>query len=272
MNSYSSRLISSRSGASFTMLVVLGTVLSGCATVSVTPQPIRPPEAAAAMNAIEAEPTYPTRIEVRDFDFVANDVTENRSPLNRGIDLFKRSSKDQRQDAIGRDVGVALSNETVKKLDHAGLHAARVPRDSDISFQGNFLLVTGRLVDVDEGNRFTRIALGLGAGESRLATEVRVYRVTNGERAEVLDFTTRANSGKMPGVAESLGVGVMFVGPITLLTGVEDALSSGQKIYVSQIDYLAGETGNEVAKYLSQYAASESWIPMSKAKSVHLSS
>ena len=73
--------------------------------------------------------------------------------------------------------------------------------------QGNFLLVTGRLVQVDEGNRFTRIAVGLGAGESRLATEVRVYRVTNGERAEVLRFTTRANSGKMPGALASLGVG-----------------------------------------------------------------
>ncbi|MGC2305441.1 DUF4410 domain-containing protein [Candidatus Binatus sp.] len=254
------------------VVVVLATMLSGCATVSVTPQPIRPPEAAAAMNAIEAEPTYPTRIEVRDFDFVVNDVTENRSPLNRGIDLFKRSSEDQRQDAIGRDVGMALSKEIVKKLDRAGLHAVRVPRDSDISFQGNFLLVTGRLVDVDEGNRFTRIAVGLGAGESRLATEVHVYRVTNGERAEVLEFTTRANSGKMPGVAASLGVGEMFVGPITVLTGVEDALSSGQKIYVSQIDYLAGETGNEVAKYLSQYAAAEGWIPMSKAKLVHLAS
>ena len=54
------------------------------------------------------------------------------------------------------------------------------------------------------------------------------------------------------------------------MTGVEDALSSGQKIYVSQIDYLADESGKEVAKYLSQYAASEHWIPQRKAESVHL--
>jgi hypothetical protein len=272
MNFYSSRSISIRYGVGLAAFVVVAALLSGCATVSVTPQPIRPPQPAAAMNAIEAEPIYPTRVEVRDFDFVVNDVTENRSPLNRGIDLFRRSSADQRQDAIGRDVGEVVSKETAKKLDKAGLHAVRVPREIDTSVQGNFLLVTGRLVEVDEGNRFTRVAVGLGAGESRLATEVRVYRVTNGERAEVLRFTTRANSGKMPGVAASLGVGEMFVGPITLITGVEDALSSGQKIYVSQIDYLADETGNEVAKYLSQYSAAEGWIPMSKAKSVHLAS
>ena len=83
----------------------------------------------------------------------------------------------------------------------------------------------------------------------------------NGERAEVLAFTTHANSGKMPGVAASLGFGEMLLGPITLITGVEDAVSSGQKIYVSQIDYLASETGDQITRYLSQYAAAEGWIP-----------
>jgi Domain of unknown function (DUF4410) len=224
------------------------------------------------MNAIDAEPTPPAQIEVRDFDFVVTDVTENRSPLNRGIDLFRRRSADERQDAIGREAGAALSHETVRELDKAGLRAVRVSRGSDLSMQGNFLLVTGRLIQVDEGNRFTRVAVGLGAGESRLATEVRVYRVTNGERAEVLSFTTHADSGKMPGALASLGFGEVFVGPITLLTGVGDALSSGQKIYVSQMEYLADESGKQAARYLSQYAASEGWIPRSKAKSVHLAS
>lgn len=251
------------------MILALSLLLAGCATASVTPRPIQPPQPAAAMNAIEAEPTYPTYVEIRDFDFVVNDVTENRSPLHRGINLVRRSSANQRADAIGRDVGTVLAEHTAKRLDKDGLHAVRISRDTDIGMGGNFLLVTGRLVKVDEGNRLTRVAIGLGAGESRLATEVRVYRVTNGERAEVLRFTTRANSGKMPGVAASLGAGELFIGPITLLTGAEEALSSGQKIYVSQIDYLANKTGDEVANYLSEYAASEGWITQRQAKSVH---
>jgi hypothetical protein len=246
--------------------------LAGCATVSVAPQPINPPEAAAATNAIEAEQTDPALIEVRDFDFVVGDVTENRSPLNRGIDLFRRSSADQRQDAIGREVGKALAEETAKRLNKEGLHAVRISRDTDIGMGGNFLLVTGRMVQVNEGNRFTRVALGLGFGESKLATEVRVYRVTNGERAEVLRFTTYADSGRMPGVAESFGFGEMFIGPITILNGIGDALSSGQKLYVSQIDYLADESGNEVANFLSQYAAAEGWIAYRRAGSVHYKS
>ena len=53
----------------------------------------------------------------------------------------------------------------------------------------NTLLVTGRLNQVDEGNRFTRIAVGLGAGESRLTTEVHVFRVMHSPPADSLPRT-----------------------------------------------------------------------------------
>jgi hypothetical protein len=251
---------------------VLATLLSGCATVSVTPESIRPSDPSVALHAIEAEPTPPAEVAVSDFAFSPSSVTENRSPLNRAIDLVRRSSADTRRKEIGRKIAVLISEQTAKRLNKGDLEATRVPGDIDISLSGNFLLVTGRLINVDEGNRFTRVAFGLGLGESRLATEVHVYRVVNGERAEVLTFTTHASSGKMPGVAESLGFGELLLGPITLITGIEDSLSSGQKIYSSQIEYLAGVTSDQVARYLSQYAASEGWIPPSKAKSVHLSS
>ena len=145
----------------------------------------------------------------------------------------------------------------------------RIPNDKDVALRGNSLLVTGRLIEVDEGNRFTRVALGFGLGESHLTTEVHVFHVVNDEKAEVLAFTTHANGGKMPGIATSMGFGELILGPITAITAVQDALSSGQKIYSSQIDYLASETGDQVARYLSQYAAQEHWIPRREAKSVN---
>ncbi len=270
MNSFS--LTSMKSGAGFSLLVVLATLLSGCAKVAVTPESIRPPDPAVAANAIEAEPTFPAQIEVRDFAFSSSSVTENRSPIHRATDLVRSSSADSRRIEIGRDAATELSNQTVKRLSKMGLRATRIAGDNDTSLSGHFLLVTGRLVEVDEGNRFTRVAVGLGAGESRLATEVHVFRVVNGEKAEVLAFTTHADSGKMPGLAASMVLGELVLGPITAITAIEDAASSGQKIYSSQIEYLAGETSDQVARYFSQYAASEGWIPPSRAKSVRLAS
>ena len=57
-----------------------------------------------------------------------------------------------------------------------------------------------------------------------------MFRVIHGERAEVLSFTTHADSGKMPGVLPSMGVGELMLGPIKLITAIKDAASSGQKI------------------------------------------
>jgi Domain of unknown function (DUF4410) len=248
----------------------LSLVLAGCATVSVTPEAIRPPDPSVAYNAIEAEPTFPAQIQIRDFEFASSSVTANRSVFHRAIDLFRSSSAYDRRIAIGRDAAVTISEETAKRLGKTGLGATRIASDDDVALRGNFLLVSGRLTEVDEGNRLTRVAFGLGLGESRLATKVHVFRVVNGEKAEVLAFSTHANSGKMPGMAASMGFGALVLGPITALTAIEDALSSGQKIYSSQIEYLASETGDQVARYLSQYSAEEHWIPRSKAKSVHL--
>jgi hypothetical protein len=250
----------------------LSIALAGCATVSVTPQPVRPPDPSVALNAIEAEPTAPAQIAVRDFGFSSSSVTENRSPLHRATDLVRSSTPESRRVAIGRDAAAELSEQTAKRLDKLGLQATRIASDNDMSLSGNFLLVTGRLIDVDEGNRFTRVALGLGAGESRLVTEVHVFRVVNGEKAEVLSFTTHADSGRMPGMAASMGFGELVLGPITAITAIEDAASSGQKIYSSQIEYLANETSDQVARYLSQYSADEGWIARRKAESVHLDS
>ena len=256
--------------AQISICVALFAMLAGCAKLSVTPRGVQQENPALVADALEAAPSAPAQVAVRDFTFYLSSVKENGSPLHRGVDLFRHSSADERRVEIARDAAATLSTQTAKRLAKTGLPAARIPGDSDTPVYNNTLLVTGRLIDVDEGNRFTRIALGFGAGESRLDTEVHVYRVVEGEKAEVLTFTTHADSGRMPGLLASMGVGEMVLGPITAITLVEDAASSGQKIYSSQIEYLAGKTADQVANYLSQYSADNGWIPRSKAKSVKL--
>ncbi len=259
-----------RPAARISIYLALAMVFVACAKVSLTPRPAEVANPVAVSDALDTAQTPPVQVAVRDFDFAPSSVHENGSPLHRGIDLFRRSSAEQRRVAIGRDVSANLSAHAAKDLARMGLPAVRIPHDSDMPLYDNTLLVTGRLSHVDEGNRFTRIAVGLGAGESSLVTEVHVYRVMRGERAEVLSFTTYADSGRMPGLLPAMGVGEFVVGPVTLITAVEDAASSGQKIYASQIEYLAGKSADQVADYLSQYSADEGWIPRSKAKSVKL--
>jgi hypothetical protein len=244
--------------------------LAGCAQLSIRPQPVQPPNPAVAAHAIEAEPIPPSEVLVRDFVVSPSSVRDNASPLHRLISLFRQGSPEEHRLQIGRSAGARLSEQTVERLNKLGLEASRSPSDSSVSIRNDVLLVTGRVINANEGNRLSRIALGCGAGESSLDAEVHVFRVAYGEQAEVLAFTSHADSGKMPGIVPSLGVGELFIGTITVLAKAKAAVSGGQKIYSSQIDHLASRTGDEVARYLSQYAAHEGWIPQEHAKSVKL--
>jgi hypothetical protein len=230
---------------------------------------VQPPNPAVAAHAIETEPTPPGEVLVRDFGVSPSSVRDNASPLHRLISLFRQGSLEEHRLEIGRAASAGLSQQTVKRLNKLGLEASRSPSDSSVSMS-DVLVVTGRVINANEGNRLSRIALGCGAGESSLDTEVHVFRVAYGEQAEVLAFTTHADSGKMPGIVPSLGVGELFIGTITVLAKAKAAVSGGQKIYSSQIDHLASGTGDEVARYLSQYAAHEGWIPQEHAQSVKL--
>ena len=250
--------------------VVMPAALATCARLSISPQATEHPDPVLASQAIETEPFVPDWIEVYDFDFSTSSVQENGSPLQWTLDLLSQDSAEVRLSEVAADAAANLSVQTVKRLDQMGFSAIRISRDDDVPMHGNNLVVTGRLIDVDEGNSLTRIAVGLGAGQSTLDTEVRVYRVSHGERAEVLSFTTHADSGRMPGLAESMPLGVFLIGPITVLSTLKDTVLTGQKIYSTQMEYLAGETGDQISDYLSQYAADQSWIPRSKAKSVDL--
>jgi hypothetical protein len=261
-------LLDSRMSKRVLMLIVLP-VLAACAQLSIRPQPVQPPNPAVAAHAIEAEPIPPSEILVRDFGVSPSSVRDNASPLHRLISLFRQGSPEEHRLKIGQAAVASLSERTVEQLNKLGLNASH-PTNGRLSMPDDVLLVTGRVIDANEGNRLSRIALGCGAGESSLDAEVHVFRVAYGEQVEVLAFTTHADSGKMPGIVPSLGVGQLVIGTITVLGKGKAAVSGGQKIYSSQIDHLAGRTGDEVARYLSQYAAYEGWIPQEHAQSVRL--
>jgi Domain of unknown function (DUF4410) len=252
------------------MSLVFPAVLAGCARLSIRPQAIQPSGPVIAGRAIAAEPLPPTEMIVRDIEVSPSSVRENGSPFHRLFSLFRQGSPDEHRLELGRRAAASLSKQIVKRLSKLGFNAVEIPTDTDIEKPDDALLITGRLINANEGDRLTRVALGCGAGESSLDTEVHVFQLARGERAEVLAFTTHADSGKMPGVLPSLGAGELFIGTITVLAKAKSIAFSGEKVYSSQIDHLATRTGDEVGRYLSQYAAREGWIPWERAKSVKL--
>jgi hypothetical protein len=87
----------------------------------------------------------------------------------------------------------------VTQLSAKGLYAENLPRGAQPP-PGNMLIIDGQFVDINEGNQLRRTLIGLGSGESNLNTNVQVYQSAR-TTEPILEFTTTANNGQMPGAA-----------------------------------------------------------------------
>jgi hypothetical protein len=67
-------------------------------------------------------------------------------------------------------------------------------------------LITGQFTRVNQGSRALRIALGLGAGGTKMETAVQVYDLTERRRERPLfSFSTSGGSNAEPGIITSVG-------------------------------------------------------------------
>ncbi len=237
-------------------LAALAIAITGCAGASVTPGPSTPASTVASSR--------PARIVLQNFAFQPSQITESSAPGARVMNALSSSSAEQRQDKIGEEAADALGAETAKQLGDLGFTVVRA--DNATQLANGDLLVTGKFVNVDEGNRLRRLVIGFGAGASKLDTQVNVYRINDGARQPVLDFTTHADSGHIPGAALTMGAGAAAQGGATAGMVAANAGVGGAKSYSSTVTFLSNKTAEQISNYMSQYFAQQGWISPDQAR------
>lgn len=196
--------------------------LVSCASVQVQPQ------------FLPSQPIFVPTKKVLVYDF---DILQNTSSY------VGRDSASQERIIKRNKASLILANALVKKLQGYGL-SAEIAYGS-LSTQDNVIIVTGKVMDINEGDRWQRMLIGFGAGASHMMVEVKVYKNDNGHRYLIAAFKVRAKGSYRPGILPMTGVvGGMFARiPEVLLVsssinvGAEltgdiarDAKSTGQKI------------------------------------------
>jgi len=195
----------------------------------------------------------PTRILVVDFAVNDREVKEYQG-IMRQQPTIKDASERERLLAV--EVKDAMAEEIVDGLKPLGFVVQRVGRDSKATETD--LLIDGQFITVDEGNPLRRLVIGLGNGSSAVESQVQVYQGPDARK--LLDFTTQSDSGKMPGAAPMLGAGAVVTGGVSAGMVVANAAVSGVKTYKSDIARMAAGSGDQVARYLSEFFAKQGWI------------
>jgi Domain of unknown function (DUF4410) len=195
----------------------------------------------------------PERILVYDFAVSAHEVKEYQ-----GIMRQQPTIKDaaERERLLAQEVKDALAEELVDQLRTLDFLVERVARGTRAT--GNELVIDGQFLTVDEGNPLHRLVIGFGSGGSVVQTQVQVYQAP--EASKLVEFTTQSDSSKLPGAAATMGAGAVAQGGVTAGMVAANAAVSGVKTYKSDVARMAATSGDQVARYLSEFFAKQSWI------------
>ncbi|MBM4260431.1 MAG: DUF4410 domain-containing protein [Deltaproteobacteria bacterium] len=210
-------------------------------------------------HTIETKLPAPARVLVYDFAVDANDVKEYQGILRQQPSIKEPL---ERQRAIAKVVSNALTAELVGGLRRLGMRVERSARDVEPAETD--LLIDGRFLQVDEGSPFKRLVFGLGSGTSRVETRVQVFQ--GAQLRKLLEFTTHSESSKMPGAA--LTVPATAAAPIgaSISLGAANAASTGFKPDSDEVVPMAGSSGDQAVRYLSEFFARQGWIPPDRVR------
>jgi Domain of unknown function (DUF4410) len=221
--------------------VLLGTSLFsilGCASISVQPQ---------HEDATRRLRRKPQVLIVKDFSFpsqAAVRADRNGKELVAFEQKLQISLREQLVRALGRygiPVTVAVTSQELQKL------RKRQPA----------WLITGQFTRVNQGSRAMRIAVGLGAGGTKMETNAQVYDLSTRSRQQPLfTFSTTGGSNAEPGIITSVGPLAPTTVPLFAIAVV------GKGAHGVSED--AKRNARMIAAYVSEQLAARGYLPAGK--------
>src|SRR5690242_5931384 len=200
----------------------LAIALAGCSGAKVTQQ----------TQSAPASTLRPAQIVVYPFAVDPNEVTLNQSIVQRAYRNLSGEDQSAQQTQLAHDAAQRICDQVSSALTKKGYSASCQPRGTAISAD-NTIVIDGEFTDINEGNRLRRLVIGFGAGASTLDTSVHVVQRAAESSNPVLDFTTHADSGHMPGAAVMAPAGVAAGAGAAAVAGTNAAMG-GAKTFRSE--------------------------------------
>jgi len=221
--------------------VLLGSVLLsvlGCASVSVESQ------RADTTRRLRREPQV---LIVKDFSFPRQaEVRADRS----GKELITFEQR----------VQLSLREQLVRALGRYGIPVTFASTSLELRRlrkRQPAWLITGQFTRVRQGSRALRIALGLGAGGTKMETTTQVYDLsTRSRQMPLFTFSTSGGSNAEPGIITSVGPFAPTTVPVLVIS------VAGKGAHGVSED--AKRTARVIAAYISEQLVARGYLPADK--------
>jgi len=234
-------------------MVTLAMVLSACGQTAVRPW----------TRFVAGPLPRPARILILDVLTDGAKVTEYTGILRQQP---ANADPTQRRRELRENATATFESVLMIELESLGFAVPRVSRETPVA--RDELIIDARLLAVHQGDPLRRLVIGFGSGASKFETIVSVYQ--GPERRKLLEFTTLADSGRMPGAAVTLPAGAAVHGGITAGLFASSAVSSGVSAYHTNVAQMAASSADQAVRYLSEFFADQRWIPAHRVKKARI--
>src|SRR5208282_2561304 len=171
------------------MYVLLALAAFGCAGAQVTQQ-------STAAPVVTAGP--PTQVFVYPFAVNSADVSLNSGIFQTAYRNMTDANETADQEQLAHQTAQNICIQVATNLSQKGIPSTCLQRGTPPT-GNNILILDGQFTDISEGNRLRRMVIGLGVGASKVEAVVQVIQKTSQGSSEIMDFSTSADSGYMPG-------------------------------------------------------------------------
>ncbi|MFM0737266.1 DUF4410 domain-containing protein [Paraburkholderia xenovorans] len=230
-----------------TAFVTASLLLSGCASAAPGTTEV------SAAPHVRADVIY-----VYSFDATSDQVKMDSGIATKLSTAMSGESSAQQQYRTAMATREQVADEIVRELQSKGLRAVRV--DGPVPANQSALIVEGNFNTIDQGKRRRRMLIGLGAGKSEVGASVEVlYQPANGTPMPLQSFSADADSGHMPGIAETAGVGAA-AGHVAMAAATGASLHGVSEAKHDSVATDAKKLGDSIAKQIAAASVANGWM------------
>ena len=231
-----------------TMLLSFAIIAASCAGAKVTEQSSQASIAGARPSAVVIYP----------FAVSPSEVSLNQGIFQKAYIAMSGANQTDQQVQLADQTAQNVCVQVAANLTNKGITTTCLGRGTPPT-GSNVLIIDGNFTDINEGNRLRRMVIGLGAGQSTLDTVVQGYQKTDQGSQQVMDFSTHADSGYMPGAGVTGPAGAAAGGATAAASLAVNVAAGGVKNVTSSTGFLADKTAKQIVDQVSKYYAKQGW-------------
>src|SRR5271156_3811637 len=231
------------------MYVLLALAAFGCAGAQVTQQSTAAPIAPAGP---------PSQFFVYPFAVDSADVSLNSGIFQTAYRNMTDANETADQEQLAHQTAQNICVQVATSLSAKGIPSTCMQRGVPPT-GSNVLILDGQFTDISEGNRLRRMVIGLGAGASKVEAVVQVIQRTNQGSSEIMDFSTSADSGYMPGAGITGPAGAAAGGAVAAASIGVNVAAGGVKSYTSSTGFLVDKTTDQIVELVTAYYNRQGW-------------